>query len=51
MRLLLMLIAGEPGTLILAPSVVSGQWMDELTAHSTLDALMYTGLARHTLPQ
>lgn len=46
-----LLLAGGPGTLVPVPPVVASQFMDEITAHSSLTVLHYTGIARHATSQ
>jgi hypothetical protein len=33
------------------PAALAGQVMDEISLHSDLTVLHYTGLARHSIPQ
>jgi hypothetical protein len=42
---------GEGGALLVVPAALAGQMMAEITLHSNLSVLHYTGVARHSLPQ
>jgi hypothetical protein len=43
--------AGRVGALLVVPAALAGQVMDEISLHSDLTVLHYTGVAQHSTPQ
>jgi hypothetical protein len=43
--------AGKVGALVVVPSGLEDQWMEEIVQHSNLSVLHYTGINRHIGPE